>query len=216
MLRTISVVNPIPKTVTAAGAATPAPSVAQAPVKVDVSKIAASNKPARGTTTGKNIIYLYSDFQCPYCARGEEVMKEVLAKHPTDTKVYFKNYPLTNLHPQAYPTALAAECANEQGKFWEFADYTFAHQDLLTQVDTNGASIGALTIAKAVGIADLTKFAECVGSQKYKSVVDAEAQEAASLGLQGTPGFIVVYNGNKEGFVISGAYPAETFEQYLK
>jgi protein-disulfide isomerase len=208
VLGQIKNILPIPK---GNGAATPTPSVAPttAPSKIDASKIKPSNKPARGAANAKNVIYEFSDFQCPYCKQGAANLDTLMLTHSNDTKIIFKQFPLTNLHPMAYPSALASECANEQGKFWEYVDYNFAHQDKITESDSRG-NYFPLEAAQAIGIANITQFAECIGNQKYKSVVDAEMAEGQSLGIQGTPFFII--NGNS----VAGAYPPAEFEKYLK
>ena len=189
--------------------AQPTATAPTAPTKIDTSKIAPSNKPAYGAENAKNVIYEFSDLQCPYCKQGSENLDTLLAAHPNDIQIIFKEFPLTSIHPMAYPSALAAECANEQGKFWDYIHYDFAHQANISESDSRG-SYFALEDAQAIGVGNLTQFADCVGSQKYKVQVDAEMAEGQALGIQGTPFFIV--NGN----AISGAYPISEFEKYLK
>lgn len=208
ILGQIRSILPIPVSNSTATAPTAAPAPSAAPI-IDVSKIAASNKPVLGAKNAKNVIYEYSDLQCPYCKQGSENLDALLAAHPNDVQIIFKHFPLTSIHPMAYPSALAAECANEQDKFWDYIRYNFAHQANISESDSRG-SYFALEAAQAIGVANITQFSNCVGSQKYKAIVDAEMAEGQALGIQGTPFFIVNSN------AIAGAYPQSEFEKYIR
>jgi protein-disulfide isomerase len=72
----------------------------------------------------------FSDFECPYCAAVQPALETALAEAGADARLVFKNFPLSR-HAQAVPTAIAAECAHGQGRFWEFHDLVFAQQSAL-------------------------------------------------------------------------------------
>jgi protein-disulfide isomerase len=82
---------------------------------------------ALGPETARLTILEYSDFQCPACASYAPVMTQVLAKYPEDVRLVYRNFPLNQIHPNAYEAALAAEAAGKQGKFWDMHDLLFAN-----------------------------------------------------------------------------------------
>lgn len=84
------------------------------------------NEPVRGNLNAKITVVEYSDFECPYCKRFHETMLQVMDVHQENIRWVYRHFPLDSLHQNARTEALAAECANEQGKFWEFTDTVFA------------------------------------------------------------------------------------------
>lgn len=89
--------------------------------------IPTGSNPSRGATSGSVVIVEFADYECPYCAAAATTINQVVQNYPQVT-LYFRNFPLTQIHPYAQKAALAAECANEQGKFWEYHDLLFANQ----------------------------------------------------------------------------------------
>lgn len=79
----------------------------------------------RGNQNAKITVVEYSDFECPFCQRFHQTMEQVMAKYGGDIKWVYRHFPLDGLHQQARFEANAAECAHEQGKFWEFTDGVF-------------------------------------------------------------------------------------------
>ncbi len=90
------------------------------PKDVDVSGMI-----AQGPKDAKVTIVEFSDFECPYCVRAFPTVKQILSEYKSDVKLYYKQFPLNNLHPNAQKTAEASLCAADQGKFWEFHDKIF-------------------------------------------------------------------------------------------
>jgi len=126
-------------------------------------------------------------------------MREVLEKYEGKVRLVYRDFPLTQIHPQALPAALAAECAHEQGKFWEYHDLLFANQAQLDEASLKD-------YAAQAGL-DTASFDECLSSQKYMQEVEKDYTDGASYGVQGTPAFFV------NGVLISGAVPLDVFEQ---
>ena len=141
-----------------------------------------------------------SDFQCPFCSRGANTMREVVAKYKDDVRLVFKHNPLP-FHPRAQPAAVAAECAGAQGKFWPIADAFFADQAKLSDEDFT-------RLAKAHKL-DLAKFKACTESSAVKKAVNDDAQLASKFGARGTPAFFI------NGRFISGAQPIEAFSAII-
>lgn len=158
----------------------------------------------RGPKNAKVTLIEYSDFQCPYCLRHEDTLKQLLGNYKNDVRLVYRNYPLTSLHPEAQKAAEAAECASAQGKFWEMHDKIF---------EANAA--GAMSVqkwkdsAKELGL-DTTKFNKCLDGGEMASVVAKDQQEGTDAGVSGTPATFV------NGQMVEGAVPYATFEQIVK
>jgi len=134
----------------------------------------------RGNMNAPITIVEFSDFQCPYCDKFHVTMKKVMETYPNKVRWIYKHFPLDSLHPLARSTAEASECANDQEKFWEYADKLYENQ----------ADISADTIksfAKEVGL-NMTEFNSCIDDGKYKDKVNTDYQEGLSKGVRGTPG----------------------------
>jgi protein-disulfide isomerase len=141
-----------------------------------------------------------SDFQCPFCNRVNPTLKEIQDKYPNDVRFVFKHNALP-FHNRALPAAMAAECANEQGKFWQMHDELFANQRALE--DTNLEEY-----AKKVGV-NGGKWKDCYSSNKFKEKVEADMKLANQLGARGTPAFFI------NGRFLSGAQPFASFQAVI-
>ncbi len=154
----------------------------------------------RGDKNAEITIIEYSDFECPFCGRFHPTMEQVMDNYKGKVKWVLRSFPLS-FHPEAEPAALAAECAGEQGKFWEFADDLFANQDSLSTSFYSG-------LATKFGL-NISKFNDCVSSGKYLDKIRAQAQSGGAAGVTGTPGsFIIGADGT--AIPIKGALPYES------
>jgi protein-disulfide isomerase len=156
--------------------------------------------PIRGPKVAPVTIVEYSDFHCPYCRRVQPTLLQLLAKYPTEVRLIYKHLPLDNLHPQARKFAEASWCAGEQNRFWQFHDAVYA------EANPTGVPLSAL--AGKSGL-DVAQFESCVASGKAAPVVQAQANEGARHGVNGTPGFFI------NGRPLSGAVPYETFVRLI-
>lgn len=86
------------------------------------------NANIRGNAGAVVKIIEYSDFQCPFCSRVHPTVKKILSEYGDKVVLVYKHFPLVSIHPRAQISAEAAECAKDQGKFWEFHDQLFEHQ----------------------------------------------------------------------------------------
>lgn len=151
----------------------------------------------KGPKNAKLTFIEYSDFECPFCGSFHPTVQQALAEYPNDIRFVYRHFPLS-FHPEAEPAALAAECAGEQGKFFEYHDALFENQSQL-----GDAYYGQL--ATQLGL-NLNKFNDCVSSEKYLGKINAQAAAGAAAGVNGTPGsFIVDQDGNAQA--IRGAQP---------
>ena len=135
--------------------------------------------PQRGPDDAAVTIVEFSDFQCPFCGRFSPVLKEILAKYPTQVRLIYRHLPLVSLHPNALGAAEAAVCARKQGKFWEMHDLLFAEQSTLG-VD------GVKEKAKRIGL-DSKAFDDCLANATTRETVQNDVAAAEQLGIGGTP-----------------------------
>jgi protein-disulfide isomerase len=160
------------------------------------------NAPTMGGKNAKVTIVEFSDFQCPFCSRGAEVVNELKKKYGDKILVAFKNFPLP-FHNQAEGAAVAGLCAQEQKPelFWKMHDEMFANQDKL--------AIDSLKqMAKKIGLKS-EAFDKCLDSNKYLDQVKKDMEEGKSLKVKSTPTFFV------NGQLINGAQPIEVFSELI-
>ncbi|MFO0725470.1 MAG: thioredoxin domain-containing protein [Myxococcota bacterium] len=143
---------------------------------------ALAGHPSKGPDNAKVTIVEFSDFQCPYCSRAVPGVHKLLEQFPNDVKIYFLHFPL-NFHEKAMPSALAAQCANAQGKFWEFHDKLFENQ----------GSLGPELFEKTAGEVgmDVAKFKSCQSDPATAEFVKKDMEQAEAAGVEGTPSFYV-------------------------
>ncbi len=126
----------------------------------------------------------YADLQCPACkASHEQIIQPILAEYGDRIQFEFKHFPLRRIHPFALAAAEAAECAADQGKFWEFVDTAYTNQaNLSTSVLIEWATSLQL---------DLALFNRCTQSHIKQELILADYSEGEKLGVSGTPSFFV-------------------------
>jgi len=141
------------------------------------------NSPVTGSVSQKIIMAEFSDFECPFCARGHAVVKEFMAKNQNDVTLVYKHFPLTDIHPQAEPAALASWAAFQQGKFWEYHDALFEQQKRLGEEFY-------LELANNLKL-DIDRFNRDRQSKEAKEAIKKDFELGKSLGVRGTPSFVV-------------------------
>ena len=177
------------------------------PSKAVMGKINLKGEPSRGPATAKVTIVEYSDFQCPFCSRGYNTLEQqVLKDYGDKVKFYYKNYPLP-FHPWAEPAAIAAECAKEQkpDAFWAAYKGMFEQQKDITAENLKEKVTAILADQKL----DMAKFNDCFDNKKTLAKVKAQIQEGQSVGVTGTPSFVV------NGRLLVGAQPFEAFKAVI-
>ena len=154
----------------------------------------------RGSKSTKVIMVIYSDFECPFCAKFAATIDLARERFKDDLTVVFRHYPL-EFHLNAFPAAIASECSYDQGKFWEMHDglMKLSREDSLTKDSMKNISAG-------IGL-DQKKFIECFDSFSHKEDIAEEMTVAKGIGVEGTPHFFL----NGTGY--DGAYPFEDFER---
>lgn len=141
------------------------------------------NSPVTGSASQKIIMAEFSDFECPFCARGHAVVKEFMSKNQNDVTLVYKHFPLSEIHAQAEPAAFASWAAFQQGKFWEYHDALFEQQNKLGEEFY-------LELAKNLKL-DIDRFNRDRQSKEAKEAVKKDFELGKSLGVRGTPSFVV-------------------------
>ena len=129
----------------------------------------------------------YGDFQCSHCGEAYKIVKKIQKKMGDDLKFVFRNFPLAESHPYAYPAAQAAEAAAIQNKYWQMHDLLYEHQQQLE--DTN-----LLGYAKTIGL-DIAKFKTDYQSASTLAKIEQDFESGVISGVNGTPSFFI--NGMK-------------------
>lgn len=174
----------------------------------DRKNISADDDPFLGNPKAKVTIIEFSDFQCPFCGRFFQTVEPQIIKNYVETgkaKFVYRDYAF--LGPESNWAAQAADCANEQNKFWEYHDYLFNHQD--------GENQGAFSMANLKGFAktlglNAGTFNKCLDSDKYASEVAGDVADGQKAGVNGTP--TVFINGRS----VVGAQPFDAFKTIIE
>ena len=187
-------------------AAQPSGPVAQAPIDTPAPqyvryKIPTDGYPSIGPADAPITIVEFSDFQCPYCrAWHQQTYQPLFAAYPGKIRLVYRDFPLTQIHPNAFPAAEAAQCANEQNAFWPFHDKLFSSENLGDDVYKQ--------YAQELGL-DMTRFDDCLTVHKYQQYIQDNSDFAVNLGVNSTPTFFI------NGLAVVGAQPISVFKQVI-
>lgn len=142
----------------------------------------------RGPNSAKVTLVEYSDFQCPACGQYEPILRDLASSFPNDLRIVYRHFPLTDLHPNAYPAALASEAASKQGKFWEMHDILFDRQSQWE----NATSTDALFTEYAVSLGlKKDQFINDLSASDTIDRVALDSTSASNAGLNATPTFFL-------------------------
>ena len=175
-------------------------SEAQAEPEAPLVEVAIGHSPVRGAARAAATVIVFSDYQCPYCAKAEKTIRALEERYGSDLRIVFKNLALP-MHADARLAAKAGLAADRQGKFWEYHDALFEHQ-----VELDRASLERY--AEDLGL-DMRRFRADLDSESVEAQLAEDAAEADRLGVRGTPTFFV--NGRR----ITGAQPLDVFRGYV-
>jgi protein-disulfide isomerase len=160
-----------------------------------------AGNPSLGNPDAPITLIEFSDYECPYCKRWyKEVFHQVRKDYPDQVRIVFRDFPLSSIHPDAIAAAEAANCANEQGSYWEYHDLLFSGDELNDAV--------YLKYAGDLGL-DVDKFKECLDSDRQLKEVMDDYNYASGLGVRSTPTFFL------NGLPLVGAQPYEVFKQVI-
>jgi protein-disulfide isomerase len=156
-----------------------------------------STDPSLGRASAPVTLIEFSDFQCPFCQRVAPTLKKIRETYGDKVRIVWKDFPLTQIHPQAFKAGEAAHCAGDQGKYWEYHDRLFANQQSL-QLDDLKKHAADLGLEAAA-------FNACLDTSKYGERVRDGVAQGTRLGVNSTPTIYI------NGRMLSGAQPYEMF-----
>lgn len=157
----------------------------------------------RGVKNAPITIVEYSDFECPFCAKGELIVKELLRKYEGKVSFIYKHLPIDSIHPNARLAAQYYEAIRITAgeKAIAFHDKILNNQQKIRLGEKYFDSV-----VKEIGL-DVSKIKLLASSEKVNTRIKQDEEEARVLGFSGTPGFLV------NGIPVRGAYPVEHFEK---
>ncbi len=159
-------------------------------------------RPSLGPEDARVTIVEFTDYECPFCGRHfRETMPQLINEYEDTIKYVVLNFPISRIHPFAQQTGEAAECAHDQGKFWEYHDMVFQNQAAL---DVENLKL----YAEQVGL-DTVAFGTCLDSGAKTQLVLDDVQDALSYGVSGTPTFFI------NGQMMVGAQPFSSFQTLI-
>jgi len=183
------------------------------PTAPQIVEVSLDDDPFKGNANAPVTVVEFSDFQCPFCLRFYTQTLPLLEETYIETgkiKFVYRDFPLDALHPNARPAHIAAECADEQGEFWEYHDVLFEKQAEWQSLPSSDLQSSLIQFADDLGLQTVS-FESCLESQEIADEVNKDVLEATRYGISGTPTFFI---GNEEdGFVkLIGAQPFSAFQ----
>lgn len=160
-------------------------------------EFAPKTSPFRGDENAPITVVEFADFQCPYSEKEFSIIRPFMETVP-GVKFVYRNFPLSDIHPDAIRASEASLCAQEQGKFWAYHDQLYVNS-----ADLSEAAL--IRYATNVGL-DEGKFTACLKTEKFKKQVLQDVQDGIALGVQGTPTFFI------NGVKFEGAIPKEAWQ----
>lgn len=150
------------------------------------------NEHIRGNQDAKVTLVEYSDFECPACGQAYPFVEEIYKEFGDKMSFEYKNFPLVSIHKYAVPAAIAAEAADQQGKYWEMYSKLFENQTVWSK--SSNPTVNFIQYAEEIGL-DVDQFKKHLNSSVIKQSVNHDFTVARDLGLTGTPTFFL--NGEK-------------------
>lgn len=157
--------------------------------------------PFWGNADAKIVIVEFSDFECSVCKQMMPILRELNLEYPDQIKFIYRDFAV---NADSQKAAEAAQCANEQGQFLIYHDKLFLNQENLLDVNS------LKTYAREVGITDINKFDNCLGTNQFEMEVQQDYKEAQNLEVKGAPTFFI------NGIKVEGARSKEFFEQIIE
>jgi protein-disulfide isomerase len=147
-----------------------------------IKNIELEDSPSKGNPGAPVLLVEFADFQCPACRAARPLVEEALKKHEGQTRLVFKNFPLS-IHQYGEKLARSARAAQQQGKFWEMYAALFDNQDRISPQVVD-------ELAKGLGL-DMAKFAKDMESEAVADAVSRDRKQGERLDLQSTPTFFI-------------------------
>jgi len=192
---------------------TPTPTAETTPSEPQLVRVSLDDDPVKGDPDAPVTIIEFSDFQCPFCSRFFQQTLPLIEENYIETgkvKLVYRDLPLASIHPNAIPSHIAAECADEQGKFWEYHDALFERQSQWNRLGLDELKNVFKQYADDLEL-DAASYDSCLDSSDIVDEINEDLNDARTLGATGTPTFFI--GTEKDGFVkITGAQPYMVFQ----
>ncbi len=178
--------------------------------------VSVDDNPFKGDKNAKLTLIEFSDYQCPFCARHfRETLPQLEREYINTGKVkyVFRDFPLESIHREAFKAAEAANCAGEQGKYWEMHDRLFQNQNQLGVAELPKH-------AQVIGLS-LPAFQQCLNSGKQAAEIRKDMEDGQRAGVNGTPTFFLgVQDSDGQNVkalrMIVGAQPHAQFKEAIE
>lgn len=179
-------------------------------------RVSVDDDPIKGSPDAELTIVEFSDFQCPFCARFYEQTLPLIEQEYVESgkvNLVYRDFPL-QVHRNAVPAHMAAECADEQGQFWPYHDVLFENQKEWESLPNEVIESKLLQYANGLGL-ESDEFGSCLGSAVFAQEIQDDYQDGVQYGVRGTPAFFV--GNEKDGYVmLSGAQPFSAFQNVIE
>jgi protein-disulfide isomerase len=179
------------------------------PFKEDLDKLKTSGAPSFGPAEAPVTVVEFGDFECPNCKEEAKTLRDnVPSRFPTQVRVYFKDYPLEQIHPWAKAASIAGRCIYHQSPdaFWKYHDWIYEHQ---ADMSPENLKTQVMDFAKNAQNLDQLQLGRCVDTKATETEVDASMAEARSLHVDATPTLFL--NGRR----LIGNYPWQNLDQII-
>lgn len=177
-------------------------SIALRPIPEGTFETATTDDPSMGPVDAPIEIVEFADFGCPFSSRSSSVLRRLALEYGDSVHYVYRDFPVTELHPDAFLASEAGACAHAQGKFWAFHDRVYVQQaDLRTERLVQFAGEAGLNV---------DAFTRCLSSHAYADEVEQDYQDGLKAGVQGTPTFFI--NGNR----VPGSIPEEVLRSLFE
>ena len=187
------------------------------PERTPIIQVSLDDDPLRGDENAPINLIEFSDFGCPFCAKFHQSTLPLIEENYIKTgkvKFIYRDFPILSLHPNAGIAAMSAECANDQGMFWQYHDYLFENQNSWQKLQSDDAADTFKQYAAELNL-NTENFNSCLGSGKYANEVNNDLNDGRFYGVTGTPAFFV--GNDKIGYTkIIGAQPYPVFERLFE
>ncbi len=173
--------------------------------------VSVDDDPYKGSENASVVIIEFSDFQCPFCKRFfDTTLKQLEEEYIKTGKVKFvyRDFPL-DFHQNALLAAMAAECADDQGRFWDYHDMLFERQSEWEGLNNEEAKEKFKEYASQLGL-DENQFNECLDSEKYREEVMNDMKDGQKYGVTGTPTLFI------NGIKLVGAQPYNVVKSIIE
>jgi len=183
--------------------------LAQNPFKEDLEKLKTDLSPSFGSPGAPVVVVVFSDFQCPNCKEEAKTLRQNLqVSFPKEVRVYFKDFPMEQIHNWAKPAAMAGQCVFRQNPqaFWQYHDWIYEHQG---EVTADNLKAKVMEFAQTAKDLDQMALGRCMDTKATEADVDSEIAQGRSLKIDATPTIFV--NGRR----LIGAYPWKNLQQLI-